>query len=169
MPFNDAAFNIIAKIESEIKNGRRLMGATLCNRAKLLELVDKLKKVLHEKEEEFIRKEQQLNVKLKEELARRIDSEEYVQEAKRKAELIVKQAEEEAEAIREWANNYVNKVFTALETELTKVLSKTRELRLKVNENITQNMGNSKPPLSHRKVRQKENSDRRANLVSAKS
>ena len=157
------AFNILTKIENEIKSGMSIGGKTLCNRAKILEMIDKLKKVLQEQEEQMIKKEHQLNLKVKEEIAKRIESEEYVMEMKRKAEAIIKEAQQEANAIREWANAYATKVLTTLEAELTKVLSKTREAKVKISESMNHQM---KTAPSHQKVKTKASS--KSDLITTK-
>ena len=152
-------FNLINKIENEVKKSFAFRGKAICDKRKLLENIAKLRKVLQDHEKQLVRSEQDINKKLKEEIEKRVRSSEIVEQARQEAHRIISSAEREAQEIREWARSIASKIFKALEEELEKVLSRTRELRMRVNERVNEEL--TRNPMPKKQERRELTSSKR--------
>lgn len=161
---NKNVYNIIQKIENEIKSSPSLpfkKNKAICDRRKLLDFISKLKKVLQEHEDKLAEQNRIFQKRLKEELEKELNSQEFMKKAHMEAKEIINQAKREASRIideanqvsiktREWAGNLSIKILNTLESELGKVLQKVRENKTKIMEQINK-LSSSPPPTLARK------------------
>ncbi len=139
-----SVYQILNKLESEIRNGKPLpmtKGKAVYDKRRLMELVDKLRMSLEEQQRKMSQREQDVQREVKERIREAIENTDIVKQAQTQAENIIKRAQEEAESIVRDAENYALKLITLLESELSKVMSKTREIKARITSELKSKTG----------------------------